>query len=308
MMTDTSGTADRHVLAGGAPGELRVASANLEFGGLDRETGDQSRWQRTIDALAAWAPHIVLVQEMMGIQPYAVFRHAWATANALGMIPLLGPPGIHSASGCRTAILVRLDDGIQITDQGPPPPLLAACPAWCDAALRVPGLDQPLRVYSVHLSARSAVNQREQAEHLASLIAHWGGPAIAGGDWNSYSADDPPPPRELRGQPPHLRSTRMITAPDGTITASHAVHSTLTAAGLTDAAVVLDPARRTPPELSPTGISGAGRVDRLYVTSHLAGHLTRYQQLRTGGSDHDALLLTVSIAGTKTGHSSEGTR
>jgi hypothetical protein len=64
--------------------------------------------------------------------------------------------------------------------------------------------------------------------------------------------------------------------------------------GLTDAAAVLPAGRRTPSELTPTGVTGGARVDRIYLTNSLVPALERYEQADTGGSDHQALMLTLS--------------
>jgi hypothetical protein len=78
------------------------------------------------------------------------------------------------------------------------------------ALLRVPGITHPVAVYSVHLPARSADEQRSQAHRLASLIAQKG--EIAGGDWNSFPRNGGAL-RDLHGMPPHLRPPRMRTRP-----------------------------------------------------------------------------------------------
>jgi endonuclease/exonuclease/phosphatase family metal-dependent hydrolase len=147
---------------------------------------------------------------------------------------------------------------------------------------------------SVHLPARSATSQRIQAERLACLAARRGGLVIAGGDWNGYAPADQLTRPVLENLPAHLRPARMCLGADGRLEPDYHVHRALASVGLADAAAVLPAERRTPPELTPTGVTGGARVDRIYLTSSLVPALERYEQAATGGSDHQALLLTLS--------------
>jgi endonuclease/exonuclease/phosphatase family metal-dependent hydrolase len=277
---------------------LRLASANFESGGIDPGTGDDARWHKTIDALATWAPHVVLCQEIAR-SGARLKEHLWATANALDMTPLLGPPTPVTATGNHPAILVDSSSGLRILDEGQTsyPPGAGAALAWCEALLEVPSLPHPLRVYSVHLSARSAVDQLSQAQRLASQIAQTGEISIAGGDWNNFSRADASEltPAVLQAMPPHSRPPRMRRLPDGTWEPNFDVHDTLAAIGLADLAASLTPDRRNPPGLTATGINIGGRVDRLYGTEELSDTAELYEQLDTGGSDHCALLLTLRL-------------
>jgi endonuclease/exonuclease/phosphatase family metal-dependent hydrolase len=215
------------------------------------------------------------------------------------MTPLLGPPGPLSVTGNHPAILVSTSRGLTILDAGPPlwssggGPL----PAWCQALVRVPGITHPVAVYSVHLPARSAQEQRSQAQRLASVIAQKGEITIAGGDWNSFPRNGAAV-RDLAGMPPHLRPPRMHTRPGhgGTLELepSYDVDDILTGVGLTDAAACLPPERRDPPDLAATSIHDNGRIDRFYLTPGLPGAAEHYIQLSTGGSDHHALLLIIN--------------
>lgn len=257
-------------------GELRVAVANLEYGGLS-EKGDDSAWCKSIARLLDWAPDVLLLQEVNGRAPYRLHAHLWRTANELGMTPVLGPASPDSVSGNHPAVLVGTAGGLRIVDAGPPPyPAGGAAPAWCEAQVAVPGMRHPVWLISVHLPARSATSQRIQAERLACLAAQRGGLVIAGGDWNGYAPAD------------QLAQPALAELPD------YHVHRALASVGLADAAAELPAGRRTPPELTPTGVTGGARVDRIYLTGSLVPALERYEQAATGGSDHQALLLTLS--------------
>jgi hypothetical protein len=268
--------------------EFRVASANFRSGGIDFDTGSKERWEKTVSALRVWQPHIVLCQEMSERQPERLQAHLWATARALDMIPVLGPPTPLSTSGNFPAILVATSGGLTILDAGPAAyPLGSGTqPAWGEALVRVPGWAHPLRAYSIHLPARSSVEQRSQADRLASRIAELGELAIAGGDWNSYSRADVIDPADLEWAPRQLRPSRMrYGIGDGTLVPNYDVHDVLASVGLEDAAAILAPEQREPADLTATLIHG-GRVDRIYLTWELTGAAARYLQRDTGGSDH----------------------
>ena len=279
--------------------QWRIASVNLEHAGVCHG-GDDSRWQASMTALRAWDPDIVLLQEMAA--PAGVIAglhaHLWWTANELGMTPLLGPPGPLSVTGNHPAILVKTSRGLMILDAGPP--LWAGgggpAPAWCQALVQVPGIPHPVAVYSVHMPARSAQEQRSQAQRLASLIAQKGEIAIAGGDWNSFPRTGGAL-RDLHDMDPHLRPPRMHARPGPggiELEPSYDVDDILTGVGLTDAAACLPPERRDPPALAATSSNDNGRIDRFYLTPGLPEAAERYVQADTGGSDHHALLLILS--------------
>jgi hypothetical protein len=280
--------------------QFRVACCNLHFAGVSR-TGDDSAWQASITVLRSWDPDVVLLQEMAAPSGVIAGLHAhlWRTANELGMTPLLGPPGPLSVTGNHPAILVATSRGLTIVDAGPPQwgsgggPL----PSWCQALLQVPRIPHPVAVYSVHLPARSADEQRSQAQRLASVIAQRGEIAIAGGDWNSFPRTGPAL-RDLHEMDPHLRPPRMHTRPGPgggiELEPSYDVDDILTGVGLADAAACLPPGRRDPPGLSATSIHDNGRIDRFYLTPGLPGAAEQYIQAETGGSDHHALLLVLS--------------
>jgi hypothetical protein len=277
-------------------GMLRVAVANLEYGGLSQD-GDDSGWCKTMACLLDWAPDVLLIQEMNGRASYRLHAHLWRTANELEMTPVLGPPSPDSVSGNHPAVLVCTAAGFQIVDAGPPPyPAGSAAPAWCEAQVTVPGMTHPVWFISVHLPARSATSQHVQAERLATLIAQRGGLAIVGGDWNSYAPADQVTADTLAALPAHLRPARMLLAGDGSLEPDYHVHQALASVGLADAAAELLQHCRQPPDLTPTGVTGGARVDRIYVTSALVPALERYEQAVTGGSDHQALLLSVNTA------------
>jgi endonuclease/exonuclease/phosphatase family metal-dependent hydrolase len=272
-------------------GTLRVISANLEEGGLDR-SGPADRWERSMAALAAWEPDVVCVQEMAALRdPRMLSRHLWATANRLAMIPLLGSEG--GTSGNHPAVLVSPRQ-LAIIDYGPPPRGPGHDPAWCEALLQVRG-GPAVRVYSVHLPPRSAAEQLAHAQRLAGTVAQRGELAVIGGDWNCWSPDGPLP--DLAAVPAHLHAARMRLNPGRPPAANYDVHRTLDAVGLVDTAAALDPARRTPPGLADTG-RGGGRVDRFYVTGELwdSGAVLSYAQQDGGGSDHQFIALGIATA------------
>ena len=70
----------------------------------------------------------------------------------------------------------------------------------------------------------------------------------------------------------------------------------LASVGLEDAAAFLTPGQRQPADLTATGINGGGRVDRIYLTFDLTEAAAAYIQQDTGGSDHQALMLTLNTA------------
>jgi len=274
---------------------LRIASANMEEGGLDAD-GSKARWERAMTALAAWSPDVVCVQEMATRRdPQRLRAHLWATANTLGMIPVLGSEG--GVSGNHPAILTR-PDRITILDDGPPPRGPGHDPAWCEALLQAKPGGPVIRVYSVHLPPRSAAEQLTHAQRLTGTIAQRGEHAIAAGDWNCYAPADQISASTLAGLPPHLRPGRMHARPGQPLAANYDVHETLAAVGITDAAAGLDPARRDPASLTPTGINGGGRVDRVYLTRELweSGAVQAYAQKDGGGSDHQMIMITLGLA------------
>jgi hypothetical protein len=212
------------------------------------------------------------------------------TAARLGMTPVLGPPVPGQWRRMYNAILVREDDDIKITGTGPPPMAVpgAENPAWCEAEITVDGV--PLALYSVHLPARTAVEQLRQAQRLANVIAQSGKLAHVGGDGNSIPRTDKPGEDELAAMSPHLRPARMVLD-GGPLRPDYSVDDTFTGAGLVDLAAFLPPGRRVPAELLPTGRAGS-RVDRHYATPELAAAAIGYWQLITGGTDHH---MTMTI-------------
>jgi endonuclease/exonuclease/phosphatase family metal-dependent hydrolase len=272
--------------------ELRVASANLERGGLGDDGA--ARWEASMTALAEWDPHVVLLQEMSAREPWRLAAHLYRTANALGMTPVLGPPMPGAAGGHHPAILVA--GGLRIIDSGPPE-LPGLFPAWCQATAEIPGIPYPVTFVSVHLPSRSALAQLAQGQHLASMLAQRGGAAVAGGDWNGLA-----PGGNLAGLenelPLHLRNARTLVIPGDNgylLEPDYSVHHALAVTGLTDAAAALPPEHREPPVLASTGVLGRGRIDRFYLTPELTPALTGYVQRDTGGSDHLALMISLSL-------------
>lgn len=246
-------------------------------------------------ALAAWSPDVVCLQEMAARRdPRRLRAHLWSTANALGMVPLLGSEG--GISGNHPAVLVT-PRRLVILDEGPPPRGPGHDPVWCEALLRVRDGGPVLDVYSVHLPPRSAAEQLIHAQRLAATVAQRGEHAIAAGDWNCYAPADAVTAEALAGLPPHLRPARMHARPGQPLAASYAVHEALDAVGMTDAAAGLDSACRDPRALTATGINGGGRVDRFYLTRELSqsGAALSYAQTDGGGSDHQMIMLTLGM-------------
>jgi hypothetical protein len=296
----TSGTRDSS--RGTAEGEkiLRVARAGLQSGGIDAATGSRSRWETTVAALRDTSAHVVLVQEMAAHPPHRLRAHLWRAANALGMTPVLGPPGPGPVPGLgnHPAILVAAGAGLRIIDDGSPlwGPGGGALPSWCHALVEVPGLAHPLAFYSAHLPARSAVAQLAQAEELASVIAQRGELTIAGGGWNCFSPADHLTTGELAAMPPQLRPSRLRRrADDGAWVPNYDVDDCLTGIGLVDVAADLPPGEREPAELTATAGPG-GRIDRFYVTAGLDAAAGRYQQRDSGGSDHQMLVFHLDVS------------
>ena len=275
-------------------GAIRVASVNLQEGGLDAD-GSRARWERSVDAIGGWEPDVVCVQEMAARRDPRLLRsHLWATANALGMVPVLGSEG--GISGNHPAILVRQGE-VAIIDEGPLPRQPGHDPAWCEAVLRLEPSGPAVRVHSVHLPPGSAAEQLVHAQHLASRVAQRGELAILAGDWNCYAPADHVTAEALASQPLHLRPARMHVAPGRPLAASYAVHEALAGVGMTDAAAGLGPDLRDPRDLTATGINGGGRVDRFYLSRELweSGAVSSYAQKDGGGSDHLMIMITVRL-------------
>jgi hypothetical protein len=270
--------------------ELRVVVANMQFGGISREDLSLDRWDKIIERISTWNPHVLLCQEMTALLPFRFRKHLWRTANALDLMPVAGPATPQSVSGNHPAVFVS--PVFTILDDGPPrSPWSGLEPCWCDLTLSLPGLVERLHVYSVHMPPRSGTLQRIYAEWLSSLIADEGLPAIVAGDWNSYSRQGPHP--DLEQQPPHLVPARMHLDRDGNRSVNTTVHDLLYhVAHLRDVALLAPAGRRIPPAIVPTGITG-GRGDRAYVTKDLADMVTRFEQAGTGGSDHDAFMFAL---------------
>jgi hypothetical protein len=280
--------------------ELRIAVANFRPGGVDAGGAgrwDQMvRWDKVVSVLRAWQPHLVLCQEISAAAPGGLRTSLWATANTLGMIPLLGPPAPDRVAGIYPAILIAANAGLVILDAGPIPGPTGAGPqpAWCEALVQVPGWAHPLRAYSVGLPAHSSTEQRSQADHLASRIADLGELAVAGGNWNSYSRADAITAAALEVAPSHLRPARMRYTPqDRTLSANYDVHDVLASVGLHDAAIVAAARQQDPDDLPQAGTSRGGRVDRVYLTGELADTASRHDQQDIGDGGRRALMLTL---------------
>ncbi|TDD31207.1 hypothetical protein E1287_27200 [Actinomadura sp. KC06] len=278
---------------------LRIASVNWRYGGIDNDGSDQ-RWHQTVDVLGTAGPHVVLCQEFGVPQPaLRQFRHVQRTANALNMEAVLGPVPPGARSALHTAILLDTRrTGWSITDTGPYTHTRfggTQHESWCRVELNIPELPLPLLCFSVHLPARSAVDQLSQAQTLAALIAETQGLILVAGDINTYPRGGPPvTARELDNLPAHLRVTRCRQRADGDLEANYDVDDVFSRAGLLDIAARLPADHRNPPELRATG-KGKARVDRAYASPELATAATGYWQVSIG-SDHDGLIFDFSMA------------
>jgi hypothetical protein len=302
--------------------ELRVASANLQYGGLDRN-GSTARLDKTVAALGQIRPQIVLLQELTGQPPGPVHappwdmplderdelvaktarqahdaarRHLHHLAARLGMTPVLGPPVPGQWRRMHTAILVREEDGVAITGTGPPPMAQpgAENPPWTQISVTIEGIPHPVACYSVHLPARAAGLQLPHAQRLANLLMQDGRLAHLGGDINGIPRTDDPGEDVLAAMNPHLRPARMILD-DGPLRPDYSVDDTFTRTGLVDIAASLPPGSRVPAGLLPTGPAGS-RVDRHYATAALSAAAVGYRQLATGGSDHHLTMTAYDWA------------
>ena len=176
-------------------GELRVAVANIEFGGLS-PAGDDSAWRQSVACLAGLGTRCRAASgsERPGTVPAA--RAPVAHRERAGhdprprpAQPRVGvgqPPGRAGPHRRRAAHPGR---------RPPPGPAAGAEAAWCEARVSVPGIPHPVWFTSVHLPPKSGTSQRIHAERLACLNASRGGLVIVGGDWNSYAPADPITPR-----------------------------------------------------------------------------------------------------------------
>jgi len=219
--------------------------------------------------------------------------HLWSTANTLDMIPLLGPPGPGSITGSHPAILVAVSAGLVILDADPVwLPSAGSQPAWCEALVQVPGWARPMRAYSIDLPSDSSVEQRSQADRLATRVAELGELAVAGGNWNSYGRADVISPSGLNTVSLPLRPLRMRYDPQNrTLTPNYDVHDVLTSIGMEEAVALLHSRKGDLEDLTPDGT--VWRTDRIYMTKDIAGAATRYISQDIGDSDHQAQMLIL---------------
>jgi endonuclease/exonuclease/phosphatase family metal-dependent hydrolase len=277
---------------------IRIVSANFGNGGAGPD-GGKDRWHMMTAFLRDQSPDIVLCQEIRGSKPGQAKDHLLATARQAGLAPAaLGPPapGAASGDGNHTAILVRERPGLTVLDRGPADCAPWDALPWCEALLEIPGIPCPVRFYSVRLPHSSSIRQLDYASQLATSIAERreaGEAPVAGGDWNCLSpADDYTLADLATSMPVRVRPARIRYGPHG-MKPNYDVHYVLAAVGLEDAATLLRPGQRQPPDLTPSGTAG-GRVDRVLLTRELAPDLTSYRQVRTGASDRDSIVITLT--------------
>lgn len=269
---------------------LRVVSANVLDGGVD-DGGGTSRMQQTVNAVLEWDPDIVLAQELRGTAGIAS-RHWWAWANALGMTAVaLGPP--RGSKEQRCAIFAR-SPKIQVLESGPAP--VHDRPGWAEAIVLIKSTGTELRVISDHAQATTAAGQLSEAERQAARAART--LSIIGGDRNNYSPEDDLADSELTGirtTMPHVASSRLRLGLDGKLTANYDVHQVLTSAGLVDPVPHLAGGSRFPAAPGRTA-SGPGRIDRFYMSGQMLPAVRRYDQRANPGSDHQMLMVTLSLS------------
>jgi endonuclease/exonuclease/phosphatase family metal-dependent hydrolase len=274
---------------------LTVVSSNINYGGLDQETGDDSGARRAIAVLAALEPDIVLLQEMHTADPYRLRRHLRRFANELGMQPVLGPAGsLRVTIGNHTAML--FGPHITIHDEWPPPPPAGPPVPWCRAEITIPGIPGRVQAHSVHLAARSAVRRLGEAELLASwaadAIRDAGQHVLIGGDFNCVPVAGAGA-LDLLAWQPRLLAQRCTRTPAGDLVPDLRVGQILAESGLSDLAAVLAARTGDPAPLAPTGQGGA-RVDQVHASPALAGCVTGYRLLETL-SDHQTVAVTLDL-------------
>jgi hypothetical protein len=281
--------------------ELRIALVNFGPSGIEEGSAGRwesaMRWDTTISVLRAWHPHIALCQEISVGVPGGLRTQLWPTVNTLGMVPLLGPPSPDSALGNHPAVLVSVGEGLTVEDASLSwPPGDGTESAWCEALVQVPGWARSLRMYSVDLPWRSSVEQRSQADRLATRIAELaevGELAIAGGNWNSFSRTDPIMPGTLEAMPLHLRPSRTRYSPrDRSLAPNYDVHDVLAGVGMEDAA-----AARIPTQSDGVGQPSADiQLNRIYLIRDLVGAVVRYVHQDTRDSGRRAMMLTLDAS------------
>lgn len=271
---------------------IRVASANLLDGGVDRD-GSLVRRDQTVAELRDWCPHVVLVQELYAPGEEQVRCHLRAFANLLGLEPAaLGPP--RGSRRLRTAVLI--DTGVcEVLDDGPVP--VRDAPYWAEATVLIRAIDTMVQLASVHAPATTAVGQLAEAQRLATRTAQRGVLALVGGDWNCYSPDDALTDDDLNDLPPHLRPARMRISQGERFAANYDVHCTLTSVGMIDPVPRLPADRRHPPHPPGTGSHPRARIDRFYVWpgDQMMAATGSYHQKPNPGSDHHLALVTLNL-------------
>ncbi|MFC4049040.1 hypothetical protein ACFOY4_05030 [Actinomadura syzygii] len=276
---------------------FRVAVVNWQYGGLDTD-GSDARWRQTVDVLGTVGAQVVLCQEFGAPQPaLRQPRHGRRTANALGMEMVLGPVPPGARSALHVAVLVDTGTtGWRIEADAPYTHSRfggTQHESWCGVQLNIGEL--VVDCYSVHLPARSAVEQLSQAQTLTALLTDPERLVLVGGDMNGYPRGGPSATAdELEELPPHLRVTRARRGANGQLQANLDVDDVFSRAGFLDLALGLPAELRHPPELRATGKGGA-RVDRAYGSPELAAAATGYWQVDIA-SDHDAVVFDFDLA------------
>lgn len=160
------------------------------------------------------------------------------------------------------------------------------------AALRLPGLAQPVPVTSAHLNPYAAEAAVIEAKLLASRAHRLDGRlGITGGDVNYIPLDDGaiPDPSTI---PPYNRSSRWRFNDQGEVVPNRAVAQAFALAGMVDVAPLIAERTHNPDLLCATG-KGRCRVDQFWVTQHLAPAVVSYRVHHHPHSDHSLISMTL---------------
>ncbi|WP_068089477.1 endonuclease/exonuclease/phosphatase family protein [Novosphingobium rosa] len=173
---------------------MRIMSYNTLFGGFDGADDTRARLQR--DIIREAAPDILLIQELKGFLDDGSAR-LYDLERSLGLRALV-------AAAPRTGQNVGVMVAPHVDILSFEPDSAHFHHAAARASLRVPGLDAPLTVVSVHLCPNGTPVRLREVSYLYN-DADANGLAIVGGDFNSLAPGDPEP-TDLDRLPAHFRA------------------------------------------------------------------------------------------------------